>query len=146
MAPTFVASALSFTVVTTGPTMPPRCTAATGRSWVSRAYADGDLRGLRGRGLGPLPAGLAVQYLPAPLHLSFAVHAVAVVGCLVLVLSAPETELPVVGAASQGGVGIGGGVHGGGGRAGGRGYGRVAPPAAGSRFVGNTTHRMTQYM
>jgi hypothetical protein len=44
-----------------------------------------------GLGLGPLLAGLAVEYLPAPLHLSFAVHAVAVTGCAVLVLLAPET-------------------------------------------------------
>jgi MFS family permease len=44
-----------------------------------------------GLGLGPPLAGLAVEHLPAPLHLSFAVHAVASLGCGVLVLLAPET-------------------------------------------------------
>lgn len=34
---------------------------------------------------------MAVEYLPAPLHLSFAVHAVAVALCGLLVLGAPET-------------------------------------------------------
>ncbi|WP_252444476.1 MFS transporter [Pseudonocardia humida] len=57
----------------------------------SRAPAVATAANMGGLGLGPLLAGLAVQYLPAPLHLSFAVHAVAVVGCAVLVLLAPET-------------------------------------------------------
>ena len=52
----------------------------------SRAPAVATAANTGGLGLGPLLAGLAVQYLPAPLHLSFAVHAVAVVGCAVLVL------------------------------------------------------------
>jgi MFS family permease len=59
--------------------------------WRSRAPAVATAANMGGLGLGPLLAGLAVQYLPAPLHLSFAVHAVAVVGCAVLVLLAPET-------------------------------------------------------
>jgi MFS family permease len=56
-----------------------------------RAPAIATAVNLGGLGLGPLLGGLAVQYLPAPLHLSFAVHAVAVVLCGALVLMAPET-------------------------------------------------------
>ncbi len=44
-----------------------------------------------GLGLGPLLAGIAVQYLPAPLHLSFAVHAGLLVLVAGLVLAVPET-------------------------------------------------------
>jgi MFS family permease len=44
-----------------------------------------------GLGLGPLLAGIAVQYLPAPLHLSFAVHLVLLVGVGLVVLAVPET-------------------------------------------------------
>jgi MFS family permease len=56
-----------------------------------RAPAIATAVNLGGLGLGPLLGGLAVEYLPAPLHLSFAVHAVAVVLCAGLVLLAPET-------------------------------------------------------
>lgn len=59
--------------------------------WRDRAPAVATAANMGGLGLGPLLAGLAVQYLPAPLHLSFAVHAVAVVLCAGLVWSAPET-------------------------------------------------------
>ena len=44
-----------------------------------------------GLGLGPLLAGIAVQYLPSPLHLSFAVHLVLLVGVALVVLAVPET-------------------------------------------------------
>jgi MFS family permease len=59
--------------------------------WRTRAASVATAANMGGLGMGPLLAGLAVEYLPAPLHLSFAVHAVAVVGCAVLVLLAPET-------------------------------------------------------
>lgn len=57
----------------------------------SRAPAIATAANMGGLGLGPLLGGLAVQYLPAPLHLSFAVHGVAVALCGLLVLMAPET-------------------------------------------------------
>lgn len=44
-----------------------------------------------GLGLGPMLAGLAVQYLPWPLHLDFIVHIVLAVLAAVLVALAPET-------------------------------------------------------
>lgn len=44
-----------------------------------------------GLGLGPLLAGLAVQYLPWPLHLDFVAHIVLVLVAAVLVALAPET-------------------------------------------------------
>lgn len=59
--------------------------------WRDRAPAIATAANMGGLGLGPLLAGLAVQYLPAPLHLSFAVHAVAVVLCAGLVWAVPET-------------------------------------------------------
>ena len=59
--------------------------------WRPRASAVATAANTGGLGLGPVLAGLAVQYLPAPLHLSFAVHAVAVLGCGILVLLVPET-------------------------------------------------------
>lgn len=59
--------------------------------WKSRAASVATAANIGGLGLGPLLAGLAVEYLPAPLHLAFAVHAVAVLGCVVLVLLVPET-------------------------------------------------------
>ena len=59
--------------------------------WRTRAAAVATAANTGGLGLGPVLAGAAVEFLPAPLHLSFAVHAVAVVGCAVLVLLVPET-------------------------------------------------------
>jgi MFS family permease len=56
-----------------------------------RAAAIATAANMGGLGLGPLLAGLAVQYLPAPLQLSFAVHVGALLICAVLVLFAPET-------------------------------------------------------
>lgn len=64
---------------------------AAPQAWKSRAAAVATAANIGGLGMGPLLAGLAVEYLPAPLHLSFAVHAVAVLACAVLVLMAPET-------------------------------------------------------
>lgn len=64
---------------------------AAPEAWRTRAASVATAANIGGLGMGPLLAGLAVEYLPAPLHLSFAVHAVAVLGCAVLVLLAPET-------------------------------------------------------
>ena len=60
-------------------------------SWSARGPAVATAANTGGLGLGPILAGLAVQFLPGPLHLSFVVHAVAVALCGVLVLLAPET-------------------------------------------------------
>lgn len=60
-------------------------------AWRGRGAAVATVANMGGLGLGPLLAGLAVEYLPAPLHLSYAVHAVAIALCGLLVLGAPET-------------------------------------------------------
>ncbi|BBG02159.1 MULTISPECIES: MFS transporter [Pseudonocardia] len=60
-------------------------------AWRNRGPAVATVANIGGLGLGAALAGLAVQFLPAPLHLSFAVHAVAVALCGLLVLAAPET-------------------------------------------------------
>lgn len=64
---------------------------AAPESWRARApfLATGVNTG--GLGLGPLLAGLAVQYLPSPLHLSFAVHLVLLLAVALVVLAVPET-------------------------------------------------------
>lgn len=64
---------------------------AAPESWRARApfLATGVNTG--GLGLGPLLAGLAVQYLPSPLHLSFAVHLVLLLAVTLVVLAVPET-------------------------------------------------------
>ena len=59
--------------------------------WRTRAAAIATLANLGGLGLGPLVAGILVQYAPAPLQLSFAVHTALVVLAVVAVLLAPET-------------------------------------------------------
>lgn len=64
---------------------------AAPESWRDRAPAVATAANMGGLGLGAALAGVAVEYLPAPLHLSFVVHAVAVALCGVLVLAAPET-------------------------------------------------------
>ncbi|GAB2918179.1 MFS transporter [Rhodococcus aerolatus] len=64
---------------------------AAPEAWRDRAPFVATGANIGGLGLGPLLGGLAVQYLPAPLHLSFAVHVAAVAGCVLLVLAAPET-------------------------------------------------------
>lgn len=64
---------------------------AAPRSWRSRGPAVATAANMGGLGLGPLLAGTAAEYLPAPLHLPYAVHAVAVGACALLVLAAPET-------------------------------------------------------
>lgn len=64
---------------------------AAPESWRERGAAVATVANIGGLGLGAALAGVAVEYLPAPLHLSFAVHAVAVALCGLLVLGAPET-------------------------------------------------------
>lgn len=64
-------------------------------AWRGRGAAVATVANMGGLGLGPLLSGLAVEYLPAPLHLSYAVHAVLVGLCGVLVLAAPESVAPV---------------------------------------------------
>jgi MFS family permease len=65
---------------------------AAPKSWHNRAAAVATIANIGGLGLGPLLAGLLVQYAPQPLHLSFAVHIVLVVFAIVGVLVAPETS------------------------------------------------------
>ncbi len=64
---------------------------AAPQAWAARGPAVATAANTGGLGLGPLLAGLAVQYLPWPLHLSFAAHALAVALCGLLVWLAPET-------------------------------------------------------
>lgn len=60
-------------------------------SWTGRGPAVATVANTGGLALGPLLAGLSVQYLPGPLDLSYAVHAVTIGLCGLLVLGAPET-------------------------------------------------------
>ncbi|BBY84601.1 MFS transporter [Mycolicibacterium tokaiense] len=60
--------------------------------WKPRAAAVATVANLGGLGLGPVVAGVLVQYGPAPLHLSFAVHLVLVAAAAVAVWRAPETS------------------------------------------------------
>jgi MFS family permease len=60
--------------------------------WTSRAAAVATVANLGGLGLGPLVAGILVQYGPAPLHLSFVVHLALVAVAVVAVWLAPETS------------------------------------------------------
>ncbi|MEO6880213.1 MAG: MFS transporter [Mycobacteriaceae bacterium] len=64
---------------------------AAPEAWRARASFLATAANTGGLGLGPLLAGIAVQYLPAPLHLSFAVHAGLLVVVAVVVLAVPET-------------------------------------------------------
>lgn len=61
-------------------------------SWRSRAPAVATVANVGGLGLGPLLAGLLVQYAPQPLHLAFALHIVLVLLAVAAVLLAPETS------------------------------------------------------
>jgi len=64
---------------------------AAPESWRARA-AVATVVNIGGLGIGPLLAGLLVQYAPAPLHLSFIVHIVLAVLAGVAVLVVPETS------------------------------------------------------
>ncbi len=61
-------------------------------SWRTRAAAVATVANIGGLGIGPVLAGLLVQYAPHPLHLSFVVHIVLAVLAGVAVLIAPETS------------------------------------------------------
>jgi MFS family permease len=65
---------------------------AAPESWRTRAAAVATIANIGGLGLGPLVAGLLVQYAPYPLHLSFVVHIVLVILAMAGVLLAPETS------------------------------------------------------
>jgi MFS family permease len=65
---------------------------AAPESWHSRAAAVATVANIGGLGLGPLLAGLLVQYAPYPLQLSFVVHIVLVLLAIVGVLIVPETS------------------------------------------------------
>lgn len=59
--------------------------------WRDRAPAIATAANIGGLGLGPLLAGLLVEYLPQPLRLTFFVHIALLVVAAVAVFTAPET-------------------------------------------------------
>jgi MFS family permease len=61
-------------------------------NWRTRAAAVATVANMGGLGIGPLLAGLLVEYAPAPLHLSFIVHIVLVVLAGIAVVIVPETS------------------------------------------------------
>jgi MFS family permease len=61
-------------------------------SWRTRAAAVATVANMGGLGIGPLLAGVLVQYAPAPLHLSFIVHIVLALLAGIAVLIVPETS------------------------------------------------------
>ncbi|MDT5246732.1 MAG: hypothetical protein QOD36_4108 [Mycobacterium sp.] len=61
-------------------------------NWRTRAAAVATVANMGGLGIGPLLAGLLVQYAPAPLHLSFIVHIVLAVLAGIAVVVVPETS------------------------------------------------------
>jgi len=61
-------------------------------NWRNRAAAVATIANIGGLGLGPLLAGLLVQYAPAPLRLTFVVHIALVVLAALAVLVAAETS------------------------------------------------------
>jgi MFS family permease len=73
---------------------------AAPENWRTRAAAVATVANIGGLGIGPLLAGLLVQYAPAPLHLSFTVHIVVAALAGVAVLIVPETSQRI------GGIGV----------------------------------------
>src|SRR5689334_792876 len=65
---------------------------AAPENWHTRATAVATVANMGGLRLGPLLAGLLVEYAPAPLHLSFIVHMVLAVLAGAAVLVVPETS------------------------------------------------------
>jgi len=65
---------------------------AAPEKWRTRAAAVATVANMGGLGIGPLLAGLLVQYAPAPLHLSFIVHIVLALLAGAAVLVVPETS------------------------------------------------------
>jgi MFS family permease len=60
--------------------------------WRERAAAVATVANIGGLGLGPLLAGLLVQYAPQPLHLAFVVHIAMAALAAIAVFVAPETS------------------------------------------------------
>ena len=65
---------------------------AAPEKWRTRAAAVATVANIGGLGIGPLLAGLLVEYAPAPLHLSFIVHIVLALLAGAAVLIVPETS------------------------------------------------------
>jgi MFS family permease len=65
---------------------------AAPESWRTKAAAVATVANMGGLGVGPLLAGLLVEYAPAPLKLSFVVHIVLAVLAGVAVFVVPETS------------------------------------------------------
>jgi len=65
---------------------------AAPEDWHTRAAAVATVANIGGLGIGPLLAGLLVQYAPAPLQLSFVVHIVLATLAGAAVLIVPETS------------------------------------------------------
>jgi MFS family permease len=65
---------------------------AAPEKWHTRAAAVATVANIGGLGIGPLLAGLLVEYAPAPLHLSFVVHIVLALLAGAAVLIVPETS------------------------------------------------------
>ena len=65
---------------------------AAPENWHTRAAAVATVANIGGLGIGPLLAGLLVEYAPAPLHLSFIVHIVLALLAGAAVLLVPETS------------------------------------------------------
>jgi MFS family permease len=61
-------------------------------NWRTRAAGVATVANMGGLGIGPLLAGLLVQYAPAPLHLSFLVHIVLAILAGIAVAVVPETS------------------------------------------------------
>jgi MFS family permease len=65
---------------------------AAPEKWRTRAAAVATVANMGGLGIGPLLAGLLVEYAPAPLHLSFIVHIVLAMLAGAAVIVVPETS------------------------------------------------------
>lgn len=65
---------------------------AAAPAWRGRAAAVATIANIGGLGLGPLIAGLLVQYAPDPLQLSFILHIALMVLAIAAVVIAPETS------------------------------------------------------
>jgi MFS family permease len=65
---------------------------AAPEKWRTRAASVATVANIGGLGIGPLLAGLLVQYAPAPLQLSFIVHIVLAALAGIAVLTVPETS------------------------------------------------------
>nr|WP_260765313.1 MFS transporter [Mycobacterium sp. SMC-4] len=61
-------------------------------AWRSRAAAVASVANIGGLGIGPVLAGILVEYAPRPLDLSFVIHLVLVVLAAAAVLWSPETS------------------------------------------------------